>query len=163
MRALVDTQHLCFAATVSHDGRPNLSPKGTIRVWDSEHLFFCDIASPNTRRNLETNPWIEINIVDPLSRRGYRFLGKATLHRDDDIYRKAVEQIMTEENADYTVHSVVLIRVERAAPIYSPGYQHIRDEVEMRKMWKERRSQFEGRFEAHMKKRGSYRPNASRH
>ncbi len=158
MRAVIDTQHLCFAATVGSDGRPNLSPKGTIRVWDSEHLFFCDIESPNTRRNLQTNPWIEINIVDPLSRRGYRFIGKATLHRDDDTYRKAVEQITSEENADYKVHSVVLIRVERAAPIYSPGYEHVHDESEMRKMWRERRSLFEGRFEAHVNKRGPYRP-----
>ncbi len=143
MRALIDSQHLCFAATVNHDGRPNLSPKGTIRVWDSEHLFFCDIASPNTRRNLETNPWIEINVVDPLSRRGYRFLGKATLHRDDEVHRKAVEQIFREESANYAVNSVVLIRVERAMPIYSPGYQQVQDELKMRKMWRERRSQFE--------------------
>lgn len=157
MRAVIDTQHLCFAATVSHDGRPNLSPKGTLRVWDSEHVFFCDIASPNTRRNLQTNPWIEVNVIDPLSRRGYRFFGKATLHRDDDVYRKAVEQIVREEKAEYPVNSVVLIRVEHAMPLFSPGYQHIQDELEMRKMWKERRSLFEKQFEAHMTRRGPYR------
>jgi len=53
MRAVIETCQLCFAATVSPDGRPNLSPKGTIRVWDDEHLFFLDIASPQTRANLE--------------------------------------------------------------------------------------------------------------
>jgi len=94
MQAIIDAQHLCFAATVSHDGRPNLSTKGTIRVWDENHIFFCDIASPHTRSNLEKNPWIEVNVVDPVSRRGYRFLGKATLHRGDDIYRKATQQVL---------------------------------------------------------------------
>ncbi len=163
MRAVIDTQHLCFAATVTPDGHPNLSPKGTIRVWDDEHIFFCDIASPNTRRNLETNPWIEVNVIDPLSRRGYRFLGKATLHRDDDIYRKAVERISKEENASYQVQSVVLIRVERAVPIYSPGYKHVNDELEMRNLWRERRFHFEKQFEAHMNKSGPYRPTPGRH
>ena len=76
MRAVIAAQRLCFAATVTPDGRPNLSPKGTIRVWDDQHLFFCDIASPGTRANLLAHPWIEVNIVDTASRRGYRFLGR---------------------------------------------------------------------------------------
>jgi predicted pyridoxine 5'-phosphate oxidase superfamily flavin-nucleotide-binding protein len=59
MRAIIEAQHLCFAATVSLDVRPNLSPKATIRVWDEKHLF-CDIASPNTRSNLEKKAWIEL-------------------------------------------------------------------------------------------------------
>jgi len=32
MRAVIAAQRLCFAATVTPDGRPNLSPKGTIRI-----------------------------------------------------------------------------------------------------------------------------------
>src|SRR5580765_7610700 len=81
MRAVIRSAHLCFAATVTAEGRPNLSPKGTIRVWDDEHLFFLDIASPGTRANLEHSPWLELNVVDQLSRRGYRFAGKAAIHR----------------------------------------------------------------------------------
>jgi len=50
MRAVIAAQRLCFAATVTPDGRPNLSPKGTIRVWDDEHLLFCDIASHSAER-----------------------------------------------------------------------------------------------------------------
>jgi predicted pyridoxine 5'-phosphate oxidase superfamily flavin-nucleotide-binding protein len=157
MRAVIAAQRLCFAATISSDGRPNLSPKGTVRVWDDTHLFFCDIASPGTRRNLAANPWIELNIVDTLSRRGYRFLGKATLHQDDDVYRRATEQIFREEGATYEVHAVVLIAVERALPLVSPGYEHVKDEWEMRTVWKLRRTELESEFEAHIKKRGPMR------
>jgi predicted pyridoxine 5'-phosphate oxidase superfamily flavin-nucleotide-binding protein len=80
MRAVIEVSQLCFAATVTPEGRPNLSPKGTIRVWDGEHLFFLDIASPVTRANLAHSPWLELNVVDQLSRRGYRFAGTTTLH-----------------------------------------------------------------------------------
>jgi hypothetical protein len=159
MRAIIEGQHLCFAATVSSDGRPNLSPKGTIRVWDQNHIFFCDIDSPKTRSNLKVNPWIEVNVVDPLSRRGYRFLGKATLHHDDDVYRQATNRIFTEEGSPYSVHYVVLIEVERSLPILSPGYLHVKDEYEMRKMWKERRSRMEAEFENHISQRGPFRPH----
>jgi predicted pyridoxine 5'-phosphate oxidase superfamily flavin-nucleotide-binding protein len=89
MRAVIQAAHLCFAATVTADHRPNLSPKGTIRVWDDDHLFFLDIASPKTRANLEQNPWIELNVVDQTSRRGYRFLGVASLHPGDEVYGEA--------------------------------------------------------------------------
>ena len=75
MRAVIEAAHLCFAATVTPEGRPNLSPKGTIRVWDDAHLFFLDIASPGTRANLAHAPWLELNVVEQLSRRGYRFAG----------------------------------------------------------------------------------------
>src|SRR6187401_904749 len=79
---LVDEQRLCFVATVNEDGTPNLSPKGTIVVLDSEHLAFGDIRSPQTIRNLRSRPGIEINVIDPLSRKGYRFSGTATVHED---------------------------------------------------------------------------------
>jgi predicted pyridoxine 5'-phosphate oxidase superfamily flavin-nucleotide-binding protein len=158
MRAVIEAQRLCFAATVTPDGRPSLSPKGTIRVWDDGRLFFCDIASPGTTAHLERNPWIEINVVDGLSRRGYRFLGRATVHRGDDVYRGAVERITREEGAAYPVRAVVLIAVERALPIHSPGYDHVPDERAMRALWKERRAELDGAFERRMDARGPWEP-----
>ena len=76
MRAVIRSAHLCFAATVTSDGRPNVSPKGTIRVWDDTQLFFLDIASPGTRTNLAHAPWLELNVVDQLSRRGIDSAGR---------------------------------------------------------------------------------------
>jgi uncharacterized protein len=56
MKRLVDEQKLAFHATVCPDGSPNLSPKGSTRVWDDDHLFFADICSPQTTESdmLET-------------------------------------------------------------------------------------------------------------
>src|SRR6476659_3934979 len=93
MRAVIQSAHLCFAATVTPDGRPNVSPKGTIRVWDDTHLFFLDIASPGTRTNLAHAPWLELNVVDQLSRRGYRFSGQAELHLEGSaVYGDAMRR-----------------------------------------------------------------------
>jgi predicted pyridoxine 5'-phosphate oxidase superfamily flavin-nucleotide-binding protein len=155
MRAVIAAQRLCFAATVTPGGLPSLSPNGTIRVWDDWHLFYCDIYSAGTRKNLLANPWIELNVVDPISRRGYRFFGKATIHVDDEIYTKATERVFREENSIYRVHSVILIAVERALPLISPGYEHVPDEGEMRRVWKERRTQLDAAFEIHIKNRDS--------
>src|SRR5258708_31757493 len=77
MKAIVDSSKLGFAATVCADVSPNLSPKGSIRVYDEDHLVFADIASPATVENLRGDPRIEINCVDCWRRRGYRFKGTA--------------------------------------------------------------------------------------
>jgi predicted pyridoxine 5'-phosphate oxidase superfamily flavin-nucleotide-binding protein len=65
MKRVVVEQRLAFVATVCPDGTPNLSPKGTISVWDDDHLVFADIRSPGTITNLRKNPAVEINVVDP--------------------------------------------------------------------------------------------------
>jgi hypothetical protein len=128
-----------------------------VRVFDERHVFFCDIASPETRRNLETNPWIELNVVDPISRRGYRFLGRASLHRGDDVYRRATTMIFSDEGTTYPVEAVVLIAVTRALPLVSPGYWHVDDELAMRAMWRDRRRELDAEFEQHIARRGAYR------
>jgi uncharacterized protein len=76
MKRMIEHLRLCYVATATPDGKPNLSPKGTLKVWDDETVVFADIASPTTIRNLRVNPFIEINIVDPFIRRGYRFKGR---------------------------------------------------------------------------------------
>ena len=70
MRRMVSGQRLGFVATVCPDGTANLSPKGTTAVWDDEHLVFLHLHSPGTVANLTTNPSMEINVVDPIVRKG---------------------------------------------------------------------------------------------
>ena len=157
MRAVIRSAHLCFAATVTPEGRPNLSPKGTIRVWDDRHLFFLDLASPGTRANLAVNPWMELNVVDQLSRRGYRFFGQASLQASGGVFEKAVRIVVGEERARYPVACVVMLTVERAAPLISPGYWHVADETAMRANWRERRMALDLEFEDHLKVQGAFR------
>ena len=54
------------------------------------------------------------HLGEQLSRRGYRFFGRAELHRDDDVFRAAMARVFGEEKATYPVEAVVLLNVERA-------------------------------------------------
>jgi predicted pyridoxine 5'-phosphate oxidase superfamily flavin-nucleotide-binding protein len=79
MKRLVDEQQLGFCATVCPDGSPNLSPKGSTSVRDDDHLFFAGICSPQTIANVRAGSLIEVNVVDPFVRKGYRFKGPAVI------------------------------------------------------------------------------------
>jgi hypothetical protein len=56
MRRVIAEQKLGFVATVSRDGTPNLSPKGTMLVLDDDRIMFAEIRSPATIANLAANP-----------------------------------------------------------------------------------------------------------
>ena len=159
--AVIAAQRLCFAATVTPEGRPNLSPKGSIRVLDERHLFFLDLASPGTVRNLRANPWIELNIVDPISRRGYRFRGHASLHAGDAVYAEAIASVAGETGVVYDAETVVVIEVLEIAPMWSPGYDRTPDERRMREIWTERRAELDRAFEEHLARHGAFVPPAA--
>jgi predicted pyridoxine 5'-phosphate oxidase superfamily flavin-nucleotide-binding protein len=132
---VVDEQRLGFVATVNADGTPNLSPKGTMAVLDDDHLAFADIRSPGTVRNLRERPAIEVNIVDPIGRKGYRFRGTATVveggTRLDELlafYRR--------RGTDLPIRAVVVIRVERCEPVISPAYDQGESEAVIRERWR---------------------------
>ena len=138
MRRVVLEQRLGFVATVSPDGTPSLSPKGTTTVLDDEHLIFADIVSPGTVRNLESNPHIELNVVDPIVRKGYRFTGTATVHRSGPTFARGLE-VLGERGVTRLerIRSVVVIEVTTAAPLVSPGYDSGATEDEVAERWLE--------------------------
>ncbi len=124
MQQLVLEQRLGFVATVTSDGRPNLSPKGTTTVWDQEHLMFADLASPRTVENLATNPHIEVNVIDPITRKGFRFKGTGTVYKDGDVFEHGLK-ILQERGLTATpdrVRSIVVIDMAAAAAVISPAY-----------------------------------------
>jgi uncharacterized protein len=134
MKRVIRQQRLAFVATVCPDSTPNVSPKGTISVWDDDHLTFANIRSPQTIANLRQNPAIEINVVDPIVRKGYRFKGTATLLEAGDVYDQVAAGFAARGVANM-IREVALINVERALPLTSPAYDLGLAEEEVRAMW----------------------------
>ena len=136
MQRLVREQRLGYVATVCPDGTPNLSHKGTLTVWDDDHLVFADIRSPDTVANLRQNPAIEINVVDIFLRKGYRFKGRGTVLTEGLQFEAIMQRYRGDvERADERIRSVVLVEVQQAAPITSPAYDLGRTEAEVRTRW----------------------------
>ena len=144
MKRVARQQRLGFVATVCPDGTPNLSPKGTVAVWDDDHLVFADLASPVTMANLRQNPALEINLVDAFSRKGYRFKGAGRIIEKDGEPELFDEICQAFQHGGRGVHQVrlparayVLVKVERALPLISPAYLPGKTERETRLEWAE--------------------------
>jgi predicted pyridoxine 5'-phosphate oxidase superfamily flavin-nucleotide-binding protein len=139
MKRVVDEQRLAFVATVDADGTPNLSPKGTIAVLDDDHLMFADLASPHTVENVRRNPSVEVNVVDPVTRTGYRFKGRGVVHGEGDRFERLVAAYAEGPRAvarpKDRIHHVVVIEVDRCLPLVSPAYDFGGTEEEISAQW----------------------------
>jgi predicted pyridoxine 5'-phosphate oxidase superfamily flavin-nucleotide-binding protein len=139
MQRVVREQRLGYVATVCPDGTPNLSPKGTTRVWDDNHLVFADIRSPRTIANLRQNPAIEINVVDWFTRKGYRFKGIASVIESGSLFDDlaAFYEQPGPSDTPRRIRVFVVVEVQRALPLISPAYDRDVTEDQVRTQWEE--------------------------
>tara|TARA_E500000081_G_C5988706_1_gene285827 strand:+ start:195 stop:635 length:441 start_codon:yes stop_codon:yes gene_type:complete len=136
LKKLVNFQKLGYVATVSSDGTPNLSPKGTIAILDDSRLVFANIRSPKTIENLTNNPSIEINVIDPFSRMGYRFKGLANILSDGEDFENILDYFK-QKGIKSTISHIVVIDVTSFSEITSPSYDLGLKKDDLIKKWKQ--------------------------
>jgi hypothetical protein len=135
IKDFLNFQKLGYVATVSSDGKPNLSPKGTIIGWNSNVLAFADIRSPDTMNNLQHNPHVEINVIDPLSRKGYLFKGMARIVKDGILFEEILSHYR-DNGIKSPIKSIVLIDVSSITDVTSPLYDLGVSEQDIKSKWK---------------------------
>ena len=135
IRSFVNFQKLGYVATVSSDNSPNLSPKGTIIVIDESHLAFADIRSPQTIENLRHNSSIEINVVDPIRRKGFRFKGKGQIISEGTQFSEILEQYKR-NGIKSKINAIVVVTVNKLSEVISPSYDLGMKEDELVSKWK---------------------------
>lgn len=135
IKNFLDLQKLGYVATVSSDGTPNLSPKGTIIGWSKHQLAFADIRSPDTVKNLKTNPNVEINVIDPLLRKGFLFKGVAKIIKDVPPYDDILKHYRN-NGIKSPIDSIILVDVVDVSEVTSPLYDLGISEDEIKSKWK---------------------------
>ncbi len=135
IKDFLNLQKLGYVATVTSDGKPNLSPKGTIIGWTLETLAFADIRSPDTIKNLQSNSFVEINVIDPLLRKGYLFQGQAQIISDSSLYEEILNHYR-KKGIKSPINSIVLVKVSDVSEVTSPLYDMGISEQEIKAKWK---------------------------
>jgi len=136
IKNLVNFQKLGYVATVSPDGTPNLSPKGTIAILDDSRLVFANIRSPKTIENLTKNPSIEINVIDPFSRLGYRFKGLAQILSNGKDFENILDYFK-QKGIKSSISHIVVVDVTSFSEITSPSYDLGLNKDDLVKKWKQ--------------------------
>ena len=114
---------LCWLATVSKNGQPNVSPKEIFTHFDESHIIIANIASPKTLKNVRTNPKICVSFIDILVQKGFQIKGEAIIieksHPEFEVLAKPLLEMTGDK---FPFNSIFKIKVEMIKPILAPSY-----------------------------------------
>ena len=133
IREEVDAAVVCWLATVSAEGEPNVSPKELWAIYDDTSLVVANIASPVTQRNLQSSGRACLSFIDVFRQKGFKLTGAGTYYPEtDDAFPKLAASLLEVAGEAFKVKGVFYIKPAVAAPIIAPSYYvHGRSEAEM--------------------------------
>lgn len=105
----------CLVATASAAGMPDASFRGSLMVFDAEHLAFWERAKGETLRNIQENPHVCVLYRNAETRISWRFNGEAEVHVDGTVRTRIMERVNAFELSQdpERVGYAILIRVDR--------------------------------------------------
>ena len=103
---------LAWVATASRDGEPNVTPKGTLKLMDENHVLFANLFSLKTRRNLLENSKIAVTVVDAPTAKGYQLKGTAEIITSGPLFEDTSKQLKESPKGLPPLHHIVKITVE---------------------------------------------------
>ena len=123
MKELFDTAladgFACLVGTATKDGQPQISPKGSVMVFDDETLAYWERAKRSGLANLEENPKVVVYYSHPVKRIRWRFYGEASIHDSGPIREEVMSRtVQAELDRDPERLGVaVLIRVDQVGEL----------------------------------------------
>ena len=119
----IEKSVLCWLATSSHDNIPNVSPKEIFCHHEDEFLLIANIASPNSVKNIKSNPNICVSVLDILVQKGYQLKGTAEIVTQGESEFNSLHEILYKIAGDrFPFSSITKIKLESAKPILAPSY-----------------------------------------
>ena len=105
----------CVLATATADGRPDVGYKGSMMVYDDEHLAYWERTRGQHLTNVQENPHVAVLYNNGATRQSWRFFGQATVHREDEVWHRVMDRCVPAElNRDpERLGYAVLIRVDK--------------------------------------------------
>ena len=123
IKKYIDQSVLCWLATVSKEGIPNVSPKEIFTYLDNEHIGIAHIASPNSLRNIKANPNVCVSFVEVFVQKGYKLVGQAEIiSKSAPNFKVEAAKILAMAGDAFPVLALLKIKVLKTAPILAPSY-----------------------------------------
>jgi uncharacterized protein len=124
VRTYLERSVLCWLATISEDGTPNVSPKEIFVPEGDDHVLIAHVASPKSVRNIRANPNVCLSFVEIFEQRGFKFNGTArVITPGDPGYDELVQPLKRIATERFPIQAIIDIHVQQVAPIRAPRYQ----------------------------------------
>lgn len=137
----VEKSILCWLATSSPQGEPNVSPKEIFCQQGDQQILVANIASPRTVKNIKSNPKVCISFIDILVQKGFQLKGEAeVIEQGDARFEELASPLKVLAGEEFPFSSLTKIEVEAARPIIAPRYLLYPDTTEEEQIASARRA-----------------------
>lgn len=126
----IDNCVLCWLATASNDGQPNVSPKELFGYYEDD-LVIAHIASPQSIKNIRQNPKVCVSFIDIFVQKGYQLKGTAKIiGKDDPSFDIVGFKLLEMAGENYPIQSLIQVSIASIKPIVAPSYRLFPDTTE---------------------------------
>lgn len=120
---LVRDSVLCWLATVDSSGCPNVSPKEMFVSFEENKLLIANIASPQSVKNINSNPNVCVSFVHIFKQKGFKLTGKAQIIEESSArYDQLREELYSLGGRHFEIMSVIEVTINKVNPIIAPSY-----------------------------------------
>ncbi|MEZ6137499.1 MAG: pyridoxamine 5'-phosphate oxidase family protein [Pirellulaceae bacterium] len=120
----IESSVLCWLATVAMDGSPNVSPKEAFIHDGNGRILVAHIASPQTVRNIESEPRVCLSFIDVFTQKGHKVRGTARVLREsDERYHEQLSRLVQFIGDTYRILAVIEVEPTEVEEIIAPSYR----------------------------------------
>lgn len=119
----INSSVLCWLATVSKDGIPNVSPKEIFSSYNNDSIIIANIASPQSLKNIAKNSNVCISFIDILVQKGYQLKGKGKIITNKNSNFGEMKLILEEMTQGlFPFDEIFKIKITSYKKIIAPKY-----------------------------------------
>jgi len=119
----VNKSVLCWLATASKDGFPNVSPKEIFTYYKDDTIIIANIASPQSIKNIKENNKVCVSFIDVLVQKGYQLKGSASLiDSNHKLFEDLSQPLIAMTGGKFPFKTIIQIHIEKVKPIVAPKY-----------------------------------------
>ena len=127
----IDESVLCWLATTSGDGMPNVSPKEVFAKGNGDTLVIAHIASPKSYQNLQTNSKACVSFINIFVQKGYKLSREIRLVKKSDVqFSEVAKPLVALTKGKFPISAVMELTVKQVDPIIAPKYKLFPDTTE---------------------------------
>jgi predicted pyridoxine 5'-phosphate oxidase superfamily flavin-nucleotide-binding protein len=123
IKTSIDSSVLCWLATASKNGVPNVSPKEIFNYYKSDYIIIANIASPQTEKNIKENKNVCLSFIDILIQKGFQIKGEASIiDKKNNDFSEMENILLKMTGGKFPFQTIFKIKIDTVKQIIAPKY-----------------------------------------
>ena len=89
----------CILGTASPKGEPSVSFRGSMMVFDEQHLAYWDRTQRAGLEHVEANPKVVVMYRNPKERKSWKFHGEVKVYKEGPMREQVLSKVVPQELA----------------------------------------------------------------